>query len=126
MSSPSEREAELLAEIRKLKQLVETLSADIGVLTRIAIRPWGLTPQEFAIVCCLAKHDLASNELLLKALAACARSSFRDPKIVTVLVCRIRKKIAPHGFKIETVYGAGYQLCAAGREAVASVVGGVR
>lgn len=32
------------------------------------------------------------------------------PKIVDVFVCKVRKKLAPFGFEIETVWGWGYAL----------------
>ena len=32
-----------------------------------------------------------------------------DPKIVDILVCKIRKKIAGSGYLIETVWGQGYR-----------------
>jgi len=33
-----------------------------------------------------------------------------DPKIIAVMVCKMRKKIAPFGIKITTVWGRGYAI----------------
>jgi DNA-binding response OmpR family regulator len=38
-----------------------------------------------------------------------------DAKIVDVWVCRLRKKVAPLGIVIKTVWGQGYRLVAARR-----------
>lgn len=32
------------------------------------------------------------------------------PKAIEVLICQLRKKIAPHGYRIATVWGHGYRL----------------
>jgi Transcriptional regulatory protein, C terminal len=37
------------------------------------------------------------------------RAAEPDPKIVDIMVCKIRKKIAGSGFVIETVWGQGYR-----------------
>jgi DNA-binding response OmpR family regulator len=39
-----------------------------------------------------------------------------DPKIVDVLICHLRKKLAPYDVKIETVWGTGYLISAPHRE----------
>lgn len=38
-----------------------------------------------------------------------------DPKMVDVMICKLRKKLLLHGIKIETMWGTGYLIDATGR-----------
>jgi hypothetical protein len=45
-----------------------------------------------------------------------------DPKMVDVVICNLRKKLKPYGLRIETLWGHGYYIDAAGRKAALSLV----
>src|SRR5579883_1983194 len=98
-----------LANYRALLRPIETLP-----------RSWRLTPTETQIAIALAR----SNNGLRK----CALHEIINPeteaKIVDVFVCKVRKKLAPHGITIETIWGDGFRMPCESRLAVMAAMEG--
>lgn len=46
-----------------------------------------------------------------------------DPKIVAVYVCKLRKKLRPHGITIESIWGEGYRIVGDSRERLRALIG---
>lgn len=115
--------AALVAENRRLKLLLDEMAAAAGVPTKTVERPWGLSPQQWAVLCCLAKHSPASNAQLRRVMALQARAPHRCDKALDVVLFHVRRKIAPMGFTISAVWGEGRKLCEPGRAAVRQIMG---
>lgn len=101
----------LLAENDMLRERVRQLEA---VLTngyeRLPIG--GLTCTEAAVLAVIAAADGgAPKERILEAIYAWRSDrEVPQPKILDVYVCKMRRKLAPLGVEIETVWGWGYRL----------------
>jgi two-component system cell cycle response regulator CtrA len=76
----------------------------------------GLTATEARIVALLLRRapHVVSKERI-HAVLYFGEEDSPDPKIIDVLVCKIRSKLSARGVEIETVWGQGFRL---GREAV--------
>jgi len=76
-----------------------------------------LTRQEFGVFEALwtARPRTLSKEQLSAALYSLLPGDEPEIKIIEVFVCKIRKKVAPLGFEIETVWGRGYRIANKGR-----------
>jgi DNA-binding response OmpR family regulator len=110
----------LLAAIRRRAAGADVarLTDQISVLCRAALTPspdegWltlGLTRMEARLMRALAeKQDrMVSKGALMDALYF-DRTREAEPKIVDVLVCKIRRKLKGSAWTIETVWGEGYR-----------------
>lgn len=94
--------------IAELEELVAQLE---GVPTQ-APTPleWGLTAHEARVIGVLLTRELATKEAIMAALYSGRAVDAAEPKIVDVFVCKARKKLAPFGIEIETVWGQGYRI----------------
>lgn len=115
MIAPCPHCARLAADNDELREQVRVLRAEL--------RPapgWEppaelhLTPREATIVAALVARERCTREALMIGLYSDCPDG-RDPKILDVFICHIRRKLAPFGLTIETVYGAGYQMPPADR-----------
>lgn len=77
---------------------------------------WKLYRAEEAMLVRLASHDGPVAIASLERDRIRARGPVGRP--VRVHICYLRKKLAPHGVKIETVYDKGYALTPEAREIV--------
>lgn len=77
---------------------------------------WGLTPSEAAVFGVLVNRSMATKESVSAALYRDLGRDEPDPKIVDVFICKIRKKVAPYGIDIHTVWGQGYRLDQSARD----------
>lgn len=68
----------------------------------------GLTHGEATVFRVLLKRLFATRETILLVLHGAATA--RDPKIVDVYICHIRKKLKPLGIVINPVRGIGYEI----------------
>ena len=48
-----------------------------------------------------------------------------DPKMVDVVICKLRKKLRPLGINIQTLWGHGYYIDSDGRDIVENILVGV-
>jgi len=71
----------------------------------------GLSPQEDRVLATLmsSPKDFATKDVL-HAASSLGVEADSNPKIVDVIVCKLRKKLTPHGLRVETVWGKGYRL----------------
>jgi hypothetical protein len=70
---------------------------------------WGLSPKETAMLGVLVSRELATREVLMCALYG----DDPDPpyeRILNVLACKLRRKLAPRGFTIVTHRGHGLAM----------------
>lgn len=108
------RNEELEAEVANLRSLL--FDAPVDIAPEI-----GLTSHERAILLALLAHErVVSREVLYEATrqAPHAKGESTDPVVVSVRMCTMRAKLKPFGIEIETVWGRGYRLPEASRQAL--------
>lgn len=77
----------------------------------------GLTMAEARVLGCISTSPEGASKIkIYAALYADRIDEPPEPKIVDVLVCKIRKKLAAQEIDIETVWGWGYRLPPLSRE----------
>lgn len=81
-----------------------------------------MTVQESRLLCALLDGKPHSKEAIFNTVWFDKMYDPPEKKIVDVVICKIRKKLYPYQIRIETIWGAGYQLIDADR--VALVVNG--
>lgn len=70
---------------------------------------WELTKLETRWLATLyARSGVVTRDMLLTAIYQ--ERSLPDLKILNVVACKVRRKVAPFGVEIETVWGRGYRL----------------
>lgn len=108
--------------LAQLRDEIDTLQEEVRQL-REALAPqiefpraWRLTATESRVLSALiAATTTRSQDRLMTAVYGAGWDE--DPKIIDVMICKIRKKI-PAPTWIETVRGEGFRLSAAGRRAI--------
>lgn len=120
MQSSHEDVEKLLADIRARVGAGEVarLTDQISVLCRAALTPphddgWtmlGLTKMESRLMRALTERldRMVGKGALMDAMYF-DRGHEAEPKIVDVLVCKIRKKLRGSAYRIETIWGQGYR-----------------
>ena len=119
----------------RLQRLVDELECErddararIAQLEEALFRPdfrfpveWKLTRQEVTLLGAL----LASGDAVLTRAAMMsalyASDDWAVPKIIDVLICKMRTKLKPYGIEVETVWGRGYRLPAQARRRIAEI-----
>src|ERR1700733_13333548 len=120
MRSSHDEVEKLLAAIRARAHAPEVarLTDQISLLCRAALTPspdegWlslGLTRMEARLMRALAeKPDRMGSKSALMDAMYFDRAEEAEPKIVDVLVCKIRRKLRGSPWAIETVWGQGYR-----------------
>lgn len=71
---------------------------------------WGLSRSEEQVVSELVQRPQALLESLHDALYWDKRGEAPHAKIISVFVCKLRKKLSPWGVEIQTLWGRGYAL----------------
>ncbi|WP_411037690.1 winged helix-turn-helix domain-containing protein [Shinella sp. BYT-45] len=89
----------------RIRQLEEALSP-----TFLPPVEFGLTASEAKVLSCLISRDVATKQQIMTTIYSDRVDDEPDPKIVDVFVCKLRKKLKPHGVIISTVWGQGYRL----------------
>ena len=110
--------ADLHAEIASLREERDVLRAENTLLRETLNTLHGTCPPEW----CLTKQQAQVAGLLLRANGRVVRSEQLDDLLDIdqtrdfgkglrgTLVCKIRRKITPHGWRIRTVWGIGYVM----------------
>lgn len=83
----------------------------------------GLTRSESKVVTTIAKFGRATKTSIYHALYG-GNDEDRDPKIVDVLVCKVRQKLKRHDIEIKTVWGTGYTMDAENIAKLSELCGG--
>ncbi|MEO1110555.1 MAG: helix-turn-helix domain-containing protein [Pseudomonadota bacterium] len=117
---PSEADYQALEaendELRaRIDDLERALFADV-----IVPFDWGLTANESRVVACLLSRPFATKDALMAALYRNDGKDEAHIKIIDVFVCKARKKLAPFGVEIKTLWGQGYMVDEAIRRTVLS------
>lgn len=104
----------LVAERDELSERVRQLESIINDRSWVP-DDWGLTPSEITVLNVLALRRLATKEAIHFALYGADPDGGASDKIVDVLVCKMRPKLARVGITVHTAWGAGYRLDDAAR-----------
>ncbi len=82
---------------------------------------WKLRRQEVTLLGAL----IASGDAVLTRAAMMSAlygsDDWATPKIIDVIMCKMRTKLKPHGITVETVWGRGYRLSHAARERISAI-----
>lgn len=92
-----------------LELLHESMCGEMGH----EVDGWGVrfTPAERRLMICLVdRNGIASRDALHSAIMFNTSMRDTDPKMVQVLVCKIRRKLPASVGRIETVWGHGYRF----------------
>lgn len=85
-----------------------------------------VSPHEAAILATMLKRNEVTKDQLHTVIEQNRPTQGKeetDPKMVDVLICKLRKKLKPHDIGIETMWGLGYAITSDGRDrAVALLV----
>lgn len=119
----SERE-----QIARLREENLWLRAELGLLVDAeqmaeAQKWFGLTKSEAQILLCLINSKLMTKELAMHALTAAGYEFEAEEKLIDVFVCKLRKKLKPHGAGVSLIWGTGYYLDQPSRRAIAGRLG---
>lgn len=98
-----------------LRERIRLLEAEIMGTDWHCPLEFGLTPAEQRILAALVARERCTKEFLLLATARPGTEPDTEIKIVDVFVCKARKKLAPFGIEILTLWGSGYALSDATR-----------
>lgn len=108
VSLPKLHRDRLPADLEEAHELILQLR-DALIGTEAAPIP-SLTATEQAIVGMLVRRQIATPEALSVVLYADRADDPPAPKIFDVLILKIRRKLAPFGIRIETVWGLGWRI----------------
>jgi two-component system cell cycle response regulator CtrA len=101
----------LEAENERLREEVAELRELLYGGERPTPVEWRLTAAETRVMMALAARELATEAHVMSALYGLRPDGdTAEEKIVDVFICKIRKKVAPFGVRIETVWGRGWTL----------------
>lgn len=71
---------------------------------------WGLTASEARVMGVLISREFATKNAIMAALYRDLARDEAEAKIVDVFICKMRKKVAPFGVTVLTIWGEGYRL----------------
>lgn len=110
------RQADMI-EARE-QQIAELKRALVGFDDIRAAIPAGMsmTLSEARAFSALLTHPRCSNAMLMHAMG----SNAEDDKVVSVVICRLRKKLKGLGLEIRTIHGQGYEIPREQRDAAKS------
>ena len=118
--------SELLALRREVETLRDALEAMRGALTSDAgvkiIELAKLTYSERMLLGLLMRRHRATKDQMMTMLYADRPDEEPDSKILDVMICKMRKKLSPHGVEIRTIHGAGYELPPTSREKIKALM----
>lgn len=100
-------QAQQIYELRERIRRLETALAPTNIEVRLE---WCLTASEARVFAYLASRDQATKAQIMTALYADRIDEDPEIKIVDVFICKLRKKLAPFGVSITTLWGRGYSL----------------
>lgn len=102
--------ADLRAENDELRERVRQLE-DLLRPSAVTVPPqWRLTATEAAVFRHLVSRPMATFGSLEAALYSDRADDCPDRRILSVWIWKLRRKVEPHGVRIETVWGQGWRL----------------
>lgn len=101
----------VMAENERLRDELDALKETLGIGFLAPIE-WRLTGAETKVFGRLLRGGPATKDALMACLYRDLGRDEVEIKIVDVFVCKLRKKIKPFGFVIETIWGVGYAMSA--------------
>jgi DNA-binding response OmpR family regulator len=105
----------LLRENKRLREERDLLKEQVAFLTSALMGDdplpldWNLTESEERIMRVILAREYASKDAIMAALYW-DKDEPGEEKIIDVMVCKIRKKLKPHGIDIKTHWGRGHYL----------------
>ena len=118
--------SELSALRREVEALRDALEAMRGALASDAgvkiIELAKLTCSERMLLGLLMRRNRATKDQMMTMLYADRPDEEPDSKILDVMICKMRKKLSPHGVEIRTIHGAGYELPSTSREKIKALM----
>jgi DNA-binding winged helix-turn-helix (wHTH) protein len=81
-----------------------------------------LTFSERLLLGLLMRRQRATKEQMMTVLYADRPDEEPGSKILDVMICKMRKKLSPHGVEIRTLHGAGYELTPTSREKIKALM----
>lgn len=112
----------LTSENERLRDRIDQLEAVQGMKFLTPIE-WRLTGSESRVFGVLMAREVATKDAVMAALYRDTSKDEAEIKIVDVLICKARKKLAPFGVSIETRWGEGYFLTPATKALVREMLG---
>lgn len=115
-ATPDDPRHALLVELTNLRAQLDIAQAtihemtdakEVGVDTYTGVAR--LTRKEAVVVAAIAKYGRATKSAIYHALYG-DMDEPREPKIVDVFVCKVRKKLRTVGVEIDTIWGTGYTM----------------
>ena len=102
----------LQAENDQLREEVQSLKAVIAdsLDSRTANPPSFLSRSEAVIFSLLVERRLVTKSCVMAALYSASGRGNAGHKVIEVFLCKMRKKLAPHGISISTVCGRGWEM----------------
>ena len=118
--------SELFALRREVEALRDALEAMRGALASDAgvkiIELAKLTYSERMLLGLLMRRHRATKDQMMTMLYADRPDEEPDSKILDVMICKMHKKLSPHGVEIRTIHGAGYELTPTSREKIKALM----
>lgn len=100
-----EAENDMLRErVAAVEQLLVAGVADVAPIDVHLL----LTPSESVVFGVLLRRETVRKDQIMAALYRDFGKDEAEPKIVDVFICKLRRKLLPHGIKIKTMWGQGY------------------
>lgn len=99
----------LRAENETLREQVRQLKRQLVEGGKNAPLSWGLTDHERRLYAHMTSRELVTRESCMAVLYGHLLAS-PDEKIVDVWLCKLRRKLAPHGLRIVTHWGVGWSI----------------
>jgi DNA-binding response OmpR family regulator len=106
--SPQARIRQLELEKQRLQDQVDELQGALVAYVELP-REWKLTTKEAEVFRVLIRRPVVSYDAVMAGLYS-SRPSTPDREIVKSWVCRLRKKLGPHGVEIRTIRHIGYAV----------------
>lgn len=98
------------------------LLQDTQVIAALA-QCFGITRMQGSMLLQLVKRPRCTKEALHEAIChGRSEAEMTKPKIVDVVICRLREALKDHGVQIKTLWGMGYFMEAADRKRVAEML----
>ena len=120
--------AQMQRRLDELESERDNARARVAELEEALFRPdfrvppeWRLRRQEVTLLGAL----IASGDAVLTRAAMMSAlygsDDWATPKIIDVIMCKMRTKLKPHGITVETVWGRGYRLSRQARERISAI-----